>query len=462
MKQCLSRSMLFASLLVVASNLPQVQADVALPKVIGSHMVLQRDRALPIWGWADPGEEVAVKLDDATAAAKADTQGNWRVMLPAVKADGKPHRMTVSGKNRIELEDILFGDVWIGSGQSNMEYGLSGCHNAKEAIAAATDSQIHLLQIEKVQAADPAKDVKAGPGWQACSPKTVPGFSGVLYFFGQRLRKEINVPVGLINSSWGGSCIEPWTVSTDKSAGLFHAGMYNGMIAPLVPFAIRGVLWYQGESNAANELNYRHLMGALIGSWRNAWGCDFPFYFVQLAPCAGFYQAASALPFLWESQAASLKIPKTGMVVTTDLVDNRKNIDGIHPKNKLDVGNRLALWALAKEYGRKDVVYSGPLYKSMKIEGDKIRLSFAHVDGGLTTRDGKPLNEFQVTGADGKFVPAEAVIDGDTVVVTATGVSSPTQVQFGWHNLADPNLTNKAGLPASPFQTNNWLGGTGE
>ena len=199
------------------------------------------------------------------------------------------------------------------------------------------------------------------------------------------------MPVGLINSSWGGSCIEPWTVSTDKSAGLFHAGMYNGMIAPLVPFAIRGVVWYQGESNAANELNYRHLMGALIGSWRNAWGYDFPFYFVQLAPCAGFYQAASALPFLWESQAASLKIPKTGMVVTTDLVDNRKNIDGIHPKNKLDVGNRLALWALAKEYGRKDVVYSGPLYKSMKIEGDKIRLSFAHVDGGLTTRDGKPL-----------------------------------------------------------------------
>jgi sialate O-acetylesterase len=404
-------------------------------------------------------------LDDATATAKTDAQGNWHATLPAVKADGKPHRMTVSGKNKIELEDILFGDVWIGSGQSNMEYGLGSCHNAKEAIAAATDPQIRLLQIDKVQVDEPAKDIKAGPGWQVCSPETAPGFSGVLYFFGQRLRKEINVPIGLINSSWGGSPIEPWTVSTDKSAGLSHGGMYNGMIAPLVPFAIRGVVWYQGESNAANGLNYRNLMEMLIGSWRKVWGYDFPFYFVQLAPCGSFYPAQSgvgSLPFLWEAQAASLKIPKTGMVVTTDLVDNRETIDGIHPKNKLDVGNRLALWALAKDYGQKDIVYSGPLYKSMNIEGDKIRLSFAHVDGGLTTRDGKPLNEFRIAGDDGKFVSAEAAIDGDTVVVTGKGVSSPTQVQFGWHNVADPNLMNKAGLPASPFQTKNWIGRTGE
>ena len=452
MQKCLSYCVVV--LFVVASSVPQARADVKLPKVIGNHMVLQRDRALPIWGWADPGEEVTVKLDDARATAKADAKGDWKVVLPAVKADGKAHSMTVSGKNKIELDDILIGDVWIGSGQSNMEMGITACEKAKEEVAAANYPKIRLLLVPKIQFTAPATDVKAD--WVQCSPKTVAaggwgGFSAALYYFGQRLHKELNVPIGLIDSSWGGSPIEPWTICGKKAGG-----MYNGMIAPVNPLAIRGAIWYQGESNVRIGLKYYDKTKALIEGWRNAWGYDFPFYFVQLAPFSGY--GPGILPPLWEAQVASLKIPGTGMAVTTDIVHNLKDI---HPRNKFDVGNRLALWALAKDYG-KTVVYSGPLYKSMKVEGAKIRITFAHVGGGLKSRDGKPLSEFEIAGADGKFVPAEAKIDGDTVVVGAKEVASPTQARFGWRNDANPNLVNKEGLPASPFQTNNWQGGTGE
>jgi sialate O-acetylesterase len=288
--------------------------------------------------------------------------------------------------------------------------------------------------------------------WTACSPKTVPSFSGVLYYFGLKLHKELGVPVGLINSSWGGSPIEPWTVGPKQSGG-----MYNGMISPLMPFAIRGVTWYQGESNVGQGMAYRDKMEALINGWRNVWGKDMPFLFVQIAPWSGY--GAGRLPPLWEAQVASLKIPGTGMAVTTDLVDK---ISDIHPQNKKDVGNRLALWALARTYDKKGIVYSGPLYKSMKVEGNKVQLSFAHTGSGLASRDGKPLTEFQVAGADGKFVPAEAAIDGDTVIVQAKEVEKPEQVRFGWRKIANPNLMNKEGLPASPFQTKDWKGGTGE
>jgi len=428
-----------------------------LPNAIGSQMVLQRDRPLPIWGWAAADEEVTVKLDEATATAKADALGNWKVVLPAVKADGKAHRMTVSGKNKIELEDILIGDVWLGSGQSNMEMGIKMCDKAKEEIPAANHPRIRLLLVPKVQIGQPAKNVNGK--WVTCTPATVTaggwgGFSAALYYFGRNLHKELDVPVGLIESAWGGSAIEPWTVAGGKGGG-----MYNGMIAPIKPLAIRGAIWYQGETNAfqKNRLAYYGKTKALIEGWRQVWGYDFPFYFVQIAPFAGYPNGE--LPALWEAQVASLKIPRTGMAVTTDLVHN---IGDIHPINKIDVGNRLALWALAKEYGKKDLVYSGPLFKSMKAEGGKIRLSFAHVGGGLKSRDGKPLTEFQIAGADGKFVSSQATIDGDTVLVEAKEVSAPTEVRFGWHHKTNPNLVNKEGLPASPFQTNHWQGGTGE
>jgi sialate O-acetylesterase len=426
------------------------RADVKLPAVLGSHMVLQREKPLPIWGWADPGEEVAVKFGSAEATTRADDKGNWKVTLPAQKADGAAHELTVRGKNTVKLEDVLIGEVWVGSGQSNMEWSLARSQDPKETIAAATHPNIRLFHVPKVQAKGPAKDVKAS--WKACQPDAAQDFSAALYHFGVRLHKDLGVPVGLINSSWGGSPIEPWTV-TEKGSG----GMHNGMIAPLMPFAVRGVIWYQGESNVGNGLKYREKKEALIKGWRRVWGADMPFYYVQIAPWSRY--KPGALPPLWEAQVATLKVPHTGMAVTTDLVDN---IGDIHPKNKKDVGNRLALWALAKTYGKKGVVYSGPLYKGLKVEGDKVRLEFAHTAGGLKSRDGKPLSEFEVAGEDGKFVPAEAVIDGESVVVSAKGVTNPTQVRFGWRNVANPNLSNKAGLPASPFQTKDWQGGTGE
>jgi sialate O-acetylesterase len=430
-----------------------VRGEVKLPAVIGSHMVLQRDVPVPIWGWASPGEAVAVQWGEQTAQATADAQGNWKVTLQATKATATARHLTIRGQNTIELEDILVGDVWVGSGQSNMEWPMTATHGAQEAIAAADHPQIRLFHVPKVQVPAPAKDVKAA--WNACTPKNVPHFSAVLYYFGQRLHQELHVPIGLINSSWGGSPIEPWTVSNGQSGG-----MYNGMIAPLQPFAIRGAIWYQGETNVLqkNGLKYFEKMQALIGGWRQSWGSELPFYFVQIAPWQGSY-APGELPALWEAQTASLKIAGTGMAVVTDLVDDIKDI---HPRNKRDVGNRLAAWALAKTYGQKDVVYSGPLFQAAKVEGDKMRVSFAHVAGGLKSRDGKPLREFEIAGADGKFVPAEATIDGQTVVVHARDVSTPVHVRFGWHHLANPNLCNSAGLPCGPFQSNNWQGGTGE
>lgn len=442
-----------AALLGLCLLAPLCRADVKLPSVFGSHMVVQRDVPLPVWGWADPGEEVAVRFGKHSASTKADDKGKWKVTLPAVKADGQAHQLTISANNKITLDDVLVGEVWVGSGQSNMEWSMAATDKAKERIAAAKHPNIRLFHVPKLQAKEPAADVKAA--WTVCTPQSVTHFSAVLYYFGARIHQELDVPVGLINSSWGGSPIEPWTV-----AGKQSGGMYNAMIAPLQPFAVRGVLWYQGETNVfqKNGLKYRDKMEDLITGWRKTWGRDLAFYFVQIAPWAGGY-APGELPALWEAQVASLKIPGTGMAVTTDLVDDIKDI---HPRNKLDVGNRLALWAMAKTYGKKGIVYSGPLYKGMKVEGDKVRLSFAHVGGGLAARDGKPLSEFEIAGADGKFVPAEATIDGAAVVVRGQGVSSPTRVRFGWHKLTNPNLMNKEGLPASPFQTQNWQGGTGE
>jgi len=448
----MSFAVVVALIALLAAGGQLARADVKLPAVIGSGMVLQRDMPVVLWGWAEAGEKVTVTHGRKSQSATADDAGHWKVTLPAMKADGKTHRMTISGTNKIELANIIVGEVWVGSGQSNMEWQLARSTGGKEAIAAAKHPQIRLFHVPKVQAKAPAKDVKAA--WKVCQPETVGNFSGVLYFFGLRLQKELGVPIGLINSSWGGSPIEPWTITKAGSGG-----MYNGMIAPLQPFAIRGAIWYQGETNVfrKNGLAYYDKMKALIEGWRRAWGQDLSFHFVQIAPWSGGY-GPGELPALWEAQVASLKIPGTGMAVITDLVDN---IRDIHPRNKRPVGDRLARWALAKDYGRKNLVYSGPLYKSMKVEGGKIRLTFAHA-GGLKSRDGKPLSEFQIAGADGAFVAAEAVIDGKTVLVGAKGVKAPTQVRFGWHKVANPNLVNAEGLPASPFQTNNWRGGTGE
>ncbi len=437
---------------VVSITIPS-QADVKLPAILDSHMVLQREKPVRIWGWADAGEMVTVSLGENEATATADRDGNWSVTLPAMTADGKTYSISVTGKNTILLEEILIGDVWLGSGQSNMEWELKNTNGAEETIAAANRDNIRLFHVPKIEAEAPASDVIAK--WKTCTPENVSSFSAVLYNFGKKLNDEIDVPIGLINSSWGGSPIEPWTIADGKSGG-----MYNGMIAPLQPFAIRGTIWYQGETNVLNKngLAYRDKMKDLIEGWRESWGDEMPFYFVQIAPWSGRYESGE-LPALWEAQVATLNLPGTGMAVITDLVDN---IDDIHPRNKLDVGNRLALWALAKSYKQPGIIYSGPLYQSMTVEGNKIRLQFAHTGQTLMTRDNNPPSEFQIAGTDGNFVDATALIDGKSVVVSSEQIPQPAHVRFGWHKLANPNLINSAGLPASPFQTDNWTGGTGE
>lgn len=423
-----------------------------MPSVFTSHMVLQRNKPVNVWGRAKAGGTVSVQLGDESATATATDSGNWQVTLSERSASSTPITMSVSSDNeKLEISDILVGDVWVGSGQSNMEWPLARTQGSAEFIATADHPLLRLYHVPKMQAKATAIDINAS--WKTCIPENVPQFSAVLYHFGKRLHQDISVPIGLINSSWGGSPIEPWT-TTEKTSG----GMYNAMIAPLANFPITGCIWYQGETNAIkkNGLTYGGKMTDLIEGWRKHWGADMPFYFVQIAPWSGAQYEAEQLPALWEAQTATLKLPNTGMAVVTDLVDN---IADIHPQNKHDVGDRLALWALAKKYG-KDLPYSGPLLKNVAIEGNTARVTFAHAHG-LKSRDGKPLNEFKVAGADGTFIDAVAKIDGETVIVTAEGVT-PVTVQFGWHKLTAPNLTNGAGLPAAPFQSNQWTGGTGE
>ncbi|MEZ5944608.1 MAG: sialate O-acetylesterase [Planctomycetaceae bacterium] len=439
-----------AALLAACLFVTPVHAAVKLPTILESGMVIQRDQPVRVWGTADAGEKVTVTLGDATKSATANDSGAWLVELPAQKADGKAREIRVRGTNEIVLTDVLVGEVWIGSGQSNMEWQLTNTHGAPDDIAAAGNPNIRLYHVPKVQEKGPASDINAH--WTACTPETVPTFSAVLYHFGRELQKELNVPVGLINSSWGGSPIEPWTIKDGKSGG-----MYNGMIAPITNFGVRGAIWYQGETNAMqkNGFAYRQKMEDLILGWRDSFqNPDLDFYYVQIAPWSGRYEPGE-LPALWEAQVASMSIPRTGMIVTTDLVDN---LSDIHPRNKRDVGYRLSLWALAKTYGREGVIFSGPLYDSMKVDGNKIRIRFAHAGEGLKSSDGKPLSEFQIAGESGEYVAAEATIDGDSVIVSAEGVDAPKNVRFGWHKVAQPNLTNSAGLPASPFQTEGWRG----
>ncbi len=491
--------------LVLAPSL--LYADVRLPHVISSNMVLQRGVEIPVWGWADADEPITVELAGKSVQITADKSGKWLVKLPAMDAGG-PHAMTVTGKNKLTIENILVGEVWVCSGQSNMEWPVQRANNAQEEIAAAQYPNIRLFHVPKVPLGVSQDDVESA--WNACTPQSIINFSAVAYFFGRDLHKDLIVPVGLIETAWGGTRIEPWTppegfravsvpavssIATDvessqstynKAAAavvelyakwlplaqqaaaanqrvpappawpvdpLANPGaptsLYNGMVHGLVPFAIRGAIWYQGESNNGEGNLYHHKMNALIAGWRSKWGQgDFPFLYVQLAPFR-YGDNPTFLPEIWEAQADTLKLPNTGMAFITDI----GNATDIHPTNKQDVGKRLALWALAKTYGKNDLVYSGPLYKSMAVEGAKIRITFDHTGSGLASRDGKPLSWFTIAGEDGQFVEAQAEIDGATVVVSSEKVAAPKAVRFGWNQEAEPNLMNKEGLPASPFRT---------
>lgn len=487
------------------------RADVRLPHIFGDHMVLQREQPIPVWGWAEAGEKVSVRLGSGDAASTVTgSDGRWMVKLPAQQAGG-PLELSVTAKNSITLTDVLIGEVWLCSGQSNMEMTVASSNDFENEQKAANYPGIRQIAIPKVPSGFPQDDVQAS--WTVCSPETVGGYTAAGYFFGRMLHKELNVPVGLVNSSWGGTRIEPWTPTcgfagkpeladivslvelTNPANGSYQARLaayldgldvwmktartalkeakplepsptypaeiqpltspgspttlYNGMIHPLVPFGIRGAIWYQGESNHTEGMLYYHKMRALVDGWREVWKQgEFPFLYVQIAPFQYGDEAPGILPICWEAQNKSLEIPNTGQIVIHDI----GNLQDIHPKNKQDVGKRLALIALAKTYGRTDIVYSGPMFKSLAIEGDKLRVTFDHVGSGLVSRDGKPLTWFEIIGKGTDFVPATAEIDGDSVILSSPKVKEPAAMRFAWHKLAEPNLSNKEGLPAVPFR----------
>ena len=503
-------------------------AGLALNGVFTDHMVLQRDIQGAVYGTAEPGENVTVAFSGQEKSATADGDGKWSVKLDAMKDSATPAIMTVTGKNRLTLNDILVGDVWICSGQSNMEWVLGKC-NRPDDLKQADFPLIRLFQMRGVVSSYPRTEVSCIP-WAPCTPQAVANFPAVGYYFGRRVHQETGVPIGLIRSAQGGTAIEPWTpyaglamtpeLAKDKERldnqiktylGLLQSKvaayaadvqnalsrnaemptflevpshpisnnapqgwncLYNGYIHPLTRFAIKGALWYQGESNCSNADTYFHKQRALIGSWRKAWNQgNFPFYFVQLANYGNPTNEAGADDGGWAklrmAQLKSLAIPNTGMAVAIELADIG-NPGDVHAKNKKDVGERLALWALAKDYGKKNLVYSGPLFKDMKIEGAKNRISFDSVGSGLTVAtkrgydpmvkdpQGK-LQKFAIAGDDKKWVWADAVIDGETVVASSPSVPQPVAVRYAFASNPDGcNLYNNDGLPASPFRTDEW------
>ncbi len=492
-----------------------VRAEVRLPKVFTSHMVLQQHQPLTFWGWAQPNEIVTIELAGESRQTRANDRGEWKATLPAITAGG-PHALTVRGSSVVRCDDVMVGEVWLASGQSNMEMGIGACRDAQQEIAAADHNGIRLLLVPNRWTAQPQTDMDSA--WKVCSPKTVAeggwgGFSAAAYYFGRELHRKLGVPIGLIDATWGGTRIEPWTppegfAAVSALAGEYelvqlgdprtalhqerlqqvlaateqwlaaarvalternvvppmptypeellpprdvqHAtALYNGMLHPLRPFGLRGAIWYQGESNSGEGMRYAERMKALIGGWRQVWGnSDLACYFVQIAPF-NYGGNGERIAEFWEAQAAAQAIPNTGMVVINDIGD----LNDIHPTNKQEVGRRLALWALAKTYGRTDAEYSGPTFKAMTVEGDRLRLTFDHVGGGLVSRDGKPLTWFEVIDADeGGFVKADARIDGASVVLSSPEVKRPVAMRFAWSMLAEPNLANADGLPAGAFR----------
>lgn len=639
------------AVLVLAGCTAEPATNIAVPSVFSDHMVVQRDTDVPVWGTSDPGGRVTVTLGDRQTAATVDADGRWQATLPPMPAGG-PHTLSIAGAETLTFEDVLIGEVWIASGQSNMEWSVENANDAAAEIAAADHPQIRLFDVAHTVSSTPL-DAIAADGWQVTTPQTIPSFSAVAYYFGRELQEELDVPIGLISTNWGGTRAEAWTsrsgltdfpefqpfltqmdsldvplqemqdyllarwqeqiqnddagyaaavpwsqpeaatgdwptmrlptlwedaalegldgvvwfrrtvdlpaawaaedltlslgpiddadstwvngvlvghttsyntdrvypvpasalqpgrnviavrvVDTGGGGGIYGeadqlrltrpsgavrslagdwryrvgveltnpqppmrlqdypTALYNGMIAPLIPYAIRGAIWYQGESNAGRAYQYRELFPAMIEDWRQQWDQgDFPFYFVQLANYMAAQtdpDEASAWAELREAQTMTLDLPNTGMAVIIDIGE----ADDIHPRNKQDVGYRLAQWALAETYDQTDTVPSGPLYQSMEQEGDAIRLTFDHVGGGLVTPGDAPLQGFAVAGPDQRFVWADARIDGNTVVVSSDEIDDPVAVRYGWANNPAVNLYNAEGLPASPFRTDDWEGVT--
>ena len=501
-------------------------ADVRLAKIFTDNMMLQRDQPVRIWGWAKPGEKVSATLAGKTAVTKANDKGQWVATLPAIRT-GENLEITVKGDNTLTLKNLIVGDIRVCSGQSNMEMMVGGCLGAADDINNADLPKIRRIKFGHVTSSQAEADAPTATAWQVCSPQTVVGFTAAGFYFAREIQQKTGVPIGLIDTNWGGTPIEPWVAPAglglvpelkEADASMqtmqknYHdqlpqalttleawisqtrkdlengrptsppptahlvptsswGGMYNAMIAPIVHFPIKGALWYQGEANGGEGESYYNKMRALISGWRKEWGLgDFPFYYVQLAS----FQAVSTDPTggngwakLREAQTKSLAAPNSGMAVITDTVPLDQAND-IHPKNKYDVGMRLARWALGRDYGEKQLEVSGPLFKEIKIEGGKARLTFDHTGAGLMVgmKEGRnpavenqagKLKQFAIAGADKKWFWADAVIENNTVVVSSPDVKQPVAVRYAFQMNPDgANLYNRDGLPASPFRTDVW------
>ncbi len=550
-----SKSIAMAALVSLLSA-GVLRADVKLPAIFGDHMVLQRGQKVPFWGTADAGEEVTVSIGDAKSSTKADADGKWKLMLNSLKASDQPTEVTVAGKNTISIKNVLVGDVWVASGQSNMQFALGEAHNASVEIPKAKHPNIRLFSVTRTATLNPQSDCTGR--WDVCSPDSARGFSAAGYFFALDVQETQKVPVGMIGTYWGGTPAQAWTsiealanqpatkgfaesfsrtksdlpaleekykkellpayeaaikkwesevgeeynklvktwneeVAKAKAEGKaappkptppkpapkkpaapgsnpnMPSTLYNGMIAPIIPYAIKGAIWYQGESNAGQPMQYRTLFPTMITDWRTRWGQgDFTFVWVQLANYKARneepIQASGGWPGLREAQSMTLKLPNTGQAVTIDIGDD----SNIHPKNKLDVGRRLALAARHVAYG-EDIVFSGPTYDAVKVDGDKIRVTFKNTGGGLEIGTPPPvrLNQpaavpaseligFSIAGEDKKFVWAKATIEGDSVIVSSPDVKNPVAVRYAWAENPACNLYNKEKLPASPFRTDDW------
>jgi len=443
-----------------------ISAQLRLPAIISSGMVLQQNDSASLWGWGNPAERILVTTswDNKTDTAVVNNRANWKIKVKTPVAGG-PYSITLKGSATIVLSDVMIGEVWICSGQSNMEWNYwNGLKDIKDELPTCYNSNIRFFHIPKTTANHPQDDVQAE--WKICDSNSLKSFSAIGYFFGKKINADIKVPVGLINASWGGTPAEVWTpekiFDDDEELRLSaarlqsfrwwpnHDGLcYNAMIDPVTKFNIAGAIWYQGESNTGNNDTYHKLFTTMIKSWREAWKKDFPFYYVQIAPYKYGFNNVGAL--VQEAQTKSMSLPNTGMVVITDLVDN---INDIHPKNKKDVGLRLANWALAETYKQKNIAYKSPMYKSKTTNKDKIILSFDNVPKGFM--ENNAVEGFYILDLKTEqWIPALAKIEKDKIIVWNDN-ASPVHVRYGFGNTIIGNVFSKEGLPLCPFRTDNF------
>ncbi|QYY37154.1 sialate O-acetylesterase [Ruficoccus sp. ZRK36] len=495
-------------LLTLAAGTLSAQADVSVSAMFGDHMVFQREQANPVWGKADPGEKIAVSINGQTKTTEADADGDWMVKIDALPTGG-PYELTIKGNNTLTFTDVLSGEVWVCSGQSNMQWPLERTDFAELELASANYPQIRLMTVNSPATQKP--QFTFNNEWQVCTPESVKSFSAVGYLFGKRLYNTLHVPVGLIDNAWGGSALEAWLPREKFDVDEFHtqflknydekvanytdenrkqdlakwedetaewkangskgraprkpsdprynqhrpANLYNGRIAPILGYGIRGVIWYQGETNGSRGYQYRTSFPLMIETWRDAWGQgDFPFYWVQLADYKDESDepGSSGWAELREAQTLTLSLPNTGQAVIVDVGEGRD----IHPRNKQVVANRLALLALTKDYGY-DFAAESPLYDSMEVKGNKVVLTFDNIDQGLYTFDVNEPIGFAIAGEDQKFVWADAKITGkDTIEVWSKDVPNPVAVRYAWANNPVCNVQDRNGLPLTPFRTDDW------